>query len=517
MGVRELLGLGPAWLFEVPPKAEAAMAKYVKSWEQLFDPQGFAARWGPTTAEQRHRCFNYTHSTHECNWAAPSWPYETARVLTGLSNLLNEYPAQSTMGKAHYMQLLRQYAQAHTKSYAANASSPYIGENIEPHDGYWVARQIMYGEQPISHGGVVQPPQNATADKDRSVDYNHSTFADLIIEGLVGLRAFFGSFFTVNPLSTGLQYFALDNVHYHNHSVTIAWDADGSRAYKGCAKGLCVWVDGEMAATSPTLTALNVSLPATRSAEVALKTSATFMVPTVEIAPGVHFPQMQLGVCPTNASVSLPYYLKMEPSLAAIDTAFGYTDQPAIAAILRNEGRNRSTYWLTSKIPGGLVKSGGPCTAKDPQAAALAFVQEDLKQLNVSQIDLMLLHEPCAPPFQAQLVRAATRPLCLFYDTTLNDIGSCRIGDMSSPRRSRKPLAVDLLIWRGLKQALDMGLVRAIGVDRMTVQQLAPLLVVHKPAVHMASMSIAPTTQASHDFASNSQSFSLVATSQPGT
>ena len=88
---------------------------------------------------------------------------------------------------------------------------------------------------------------------------------------------------------------------------------------------------------------------------------------------------------------------------------------------------------------------------------------------------------------------------------------------MSSPRRSRKPLAVDLLIWRGLKQALDMGLVRAIGVDRMTVQQLAPLLVVHKPAVHMASMSIAPTTQASHDFASNSQSFSLVATSQPGT
>lgn len=89
-------------------------------------------------------------------------------------------------------------------------------------------------------------------------------------------------------------------------------------------------------------------------------------------------------------------------------------------------------------------------------------MQQDLKQLNVSQIDLMLLHEPC---------------------------------DMSSPRHSRKPLPADLLIWKGLKQALDQKLVRAIGVDRMTVPQLAPLLEVHKPAVHMASMSIAPTKQ----------------------
>ena len=193
-----------------------------------------------------------------------------------------------------------------------------------------------------------------------------------------------------------------------------------------------------------------------------LTTSDTFAVPTVQIAPGVHLPRVQLGCCPANASVSLPYFLKMQPVYAAIDTAFGYHDQAAIAAILRGAGRNRSTYWITSKIPGGLVKTGGPCTAKDPQAAALAVVQQNLEQLNVSQIDLMLLHEPC---------------------------------DMSSPRHSRKPLPADLLIWKGLKQALDMKLVRAIGVDRMTVPQLAPLLAVHKPAVHMASMSITLTKQ----------------------
>jgi hypothetical protein len=117
--VRELLGLGPPWYFEVP-EATTASAKYVKSWEQLFDEEGFMARWGPTTAEQRHRCFNMTHSTHECNWAGPSWPYETTRVLTGLSNLLVNYD-QHTMNSTHYMQVLRQYAIAHTQSHAANS------------------------------------------------------------------------------------------------------------------------------------------------------------------------------------------------------------------------------------------------------------------------------------------------------------------------------------------------------------------------------------------------------------
>ena len=66
---------------------------------------------------------------------------------------------------------------------------------------------------------------------------------------------------SVNPLAVGLKHFALDDVHCHNHGVTVAWDEDGSRGYKGCAKGLCVWVDGLVVATSPTLVKLDVQLP----------------------------------------------------------------------------------------------------------------------------------------------------------------------------------------------------------------------------------------------------------------
>jgi hypothetical protein len=265
VGVRELLGLGPPWYFEVPPTNGSG--KYQTSWSQLFDEQGFKAKWGPTTVERRDRCFNWTADEGQCNWAGPSWPYETSRVITGLSNLLHNYPNQPStttkqshtpnafMTKAHYMQLLRQYAQAHTQSKPANASLPYIGENIEPDHGWWQARQVMYGDEPGSHG--YKPAQD---DRDRSVDYNHSTFADLIIEGLVGLCAAFGNIFTVNPLATGLKYFALDNIFYHNHSVSVAWDENGVRGYTGCTRGFCVYVDGKVVATSPTLSQLNITL-----------------------------------------------------------------------------------------------------------------------------------------------------------------------------------------------------------------------------------------------------------------
>eukprot|EP01043_Picozoa_sp_COSAG02_P030829 COSAG02_NODE_1986_length_10180_cov_38.805575_10_plen_511_part_00 len=265
VGVRELLGLGPPWYFEVPWKSSSS-AKYMKSWQTLFDPDGFQARWGPTTVERRNRCFNWTADTGECNWAGPSWPYETARVITGLSNLLNNYPvgsasdggpanSEETMTKEHYMQVLQQYAIAHTRSQPANSSLPYIGESIEPDLGFWQARAIMYGQESGPRG--YQPPKQ---DRDRSVDYNHSTFADLIIEGLIGLRAALGSLFTINPLATGLKYFAMDNIAYHNRSLTVAWDEDGVRNYTGCKKGLCVWADGKLIGTSPVLKKLQLSL-----------------------------------------------------------------------------------------------------------------------------------------------------------------------------------------------------------------------------------------------------------------
>ena len=118
---------------------------------QLLDKHGFAAEWGPRTAERRARDYNFT-CDHPCTWNGPSWPYETSRLLTGLATFLTQYSDLGSMTSAHWMDLMAQYARAHTRSHvlepsdergAPVAEHPWIGEDIHPDDGTWIAREYM--------------------------------------------------------------------------------------------------------------------------------------------------------------------------------------------------------------------------------------------------------------------------------------------------------------------------------------------------------------------------------------
>ena len=221
--VRELLGLSPPWYFGViPPTSTDKPTKYEAAWKWLFDPvNGFEAKWGPTTAERQHKCFNMSQDTSECSWNGMSWPYETARVLTAMSNLLIDYPPAQSRGivdAAAFTKLLTTYARSHTRSRAANGSHPWVGENIEPDRGFWVAREIMYeggshpahvncsacarDPRPRNCGGWPTSPDCCkkgasnpcdgkiigTPDRERGKDYDHSTFVDIVISGLLGFR-----------------------------------------------------------------------------------------------------------------------------------------------------------------------------------------------------------------------------------------------------------------------------------------------------------------------------------------
>jgi len=90
-------------------------------------------------------------------------------------------------------------------------------------------------------------------DQERSRYYNHSTFNDLIITGLVGLRPRADHTVEVNPLLPDgrWDWFCLDNLLYHGHYLTILWDKYGDRYHRG--KGLLVLVDGKIVGQSDTL------------------------------------------------------------------------------------------------------------------------------------------------------------------------------------------------------------------------------------------------------------------------
>ena len=235
--VRELHGLTP-WYMNLPaPGFEVA-------WKQLMAPKGFYAPYGPTTAEQRHSDFKISYEGHACQWNGPSWPFSTAITLTGLANLLNNYE-QTTMTKDDYFETLRIYTNSHRLTREDGTVVPWIDENLDPYTGDWIARTRKIGQEP----------------KERGKDYNHSTYCDLIITGLVGIRPQPDGTIVVNPLvpDDTWDWFCLDNVAYQGRTVTVVWDRTGDRYGRG--PGLRIFVDGDLTANSDRLSKVEAPLP----------------------------------------------------------------------------------------------------------------------------------------------------------------------------------------------------------------------------------------------------------------
>ena len=238
--VREQHGLTP-WYFNLPDKSKG----YEQAWSQLMDPKGFYAPYGPTTAEQRHPRFTISYKGHECQWNGPSWPLATSVTLTALANVLNNYQ-QDAIGKKDYFETLKIYTKCHQLKREDGKVVPWIDENLNPYTGDWISRTRLKswkdGTWDAGKGG-----------KERGKDYNHSTYNDLIITGLIGLRPRADNVVEINPLlgEGTWEYFCLDNLLYHGRNLTILWDKTGKKYNKG--QGLSLFVDGKKIANASKL------------------------------------------------------------------------------------------------------------------------------------------------------------------------------------------------------------------------------------------------------------------------
>jgi len=245
--VRELLAFMP-WYFDTLIPNEQA-AKFLPMWNELFDPNGFDALYGLRSAELRHPCYNYSYDHGDC-WNGPSWPYETSRVLVGFANLLNREIIRDETSKFRivspqkYWLLLKQYARQHTRTYAVNDTADPIGsghifENLHPDLGYWNNRQRMY--------------ESNDENKNMGDDYNHSTFVDLILSGLFGIRPQEDGSIRISPLiPSTISSFAVDNVLWQGrYTLSVIWDKTGKVYSRG--QGLSVLLDGKVVAHSRTM------------------------------------------------------------------------------------------------------------------------------------------------------------------------------------------------------------------------------------------------------------------------
>jgi hypothetical protein len=241
--VRELHGYTP-WYFNLPGPDKS------DAWLQLMDPQGFQAPYGPTTAEQRHPRFAVLRSGHMCQWNGPSWPFSTAVTLTAMANLLNDYK-QDAVTRDDYFRTLKTYTRSHSLKLDDGRVVPWIDENLDPFTGEWLARSFLKKWQ----DGKADPAKG----EERGKDYNHSTYCDLIINGLIGIRPEDKGRIIINPLVPDTwDYFCLDGVTCHGKSLTIMFDRTDSRYHKG--PGLRIYADSQEIARSPSLTRLSVDI-----------------------------------------------------------------------------------------------------------------------------------------------------------------------------------------------------------------------------------------------------------------
>jgi hypothetical protein len=244
--VREETGFVP-WMFVLPDAGKG----YETAWSQLADLQGFRSAYGITTAERRSPKFR-SHGYGTCEWDGAVWPFATCQTLYALANVLrremaatprrsnvNATPpsrdasAEAAPPHAAYFDAFLTYVHSQHAG-----GKPYIGEYLDETTGQWINGK----------GG-------------RSRYYNHSTFADLLITGVVGLRPRADDTVEVWPLlPDGVwDWFCLDGVKYHGHTLTIIWDKQGKHYGQGV--GLKVLAEGREIARGGQLKELCGKLP----------------------------------------------------------------------------------------------------------------------------------------------------------------------------------------------------------------------------------------------------------------
>ena len=197
---RELIGFIP-WAFGIPEKG------FEKVFHLLDDSSAFYSEQGLTTAERSHPRYLYPVS-HECLWNGYVWPFATSQTLTALSRVIRDYSDSEGYRKLFY-KLLKQYAVSHHRIKEDGTTVPWIDEVRHPEYDDWSSRTILKENWRIY---------------ERGKDYNHSTFCDLVISGLVGVSVAADGGITVSPcIPKDWEYFTLDGVRVGGKSFFIEY------------------------------------------------------------------------------------------------------------------------------------------------------------------------------------------------------------------------------------------------------------------------------------------------------
>lgn len=219
------------WRYGLPDDIdESASNGYARAWKFLQSPRHFAGKYGPTTAEREDPWFSVVYG--ECRHNGQTWPYHTSRVLEAGLVLLRDYTHHQSFSKEDWWSIFRAYTALHR-----NANQVFIAESADPDRPQWTELRPV------------------------GFHYFHSTYIDLVICGVVGLKPRSDDVLELDPLApASWDYFALDDVLYRGRRISIVWDRHGSRYSLG--PGLHVFVNGARLLHADSLKPCSATMPA---------------------------------------------------------------------------------------------------------------------------------------------------------------------------------------------------------------------------------------------------------------
>ena len=99
----------------------------------------------------------------------------------------------------------------------------WIDEVMHPDKLEWTSRTILKNLGWLNNKGGYE----------RGKDYNHSTFIDLVLRGLIGIDVN-ATTLTVNPRVKGIwKWFKIENLTFKKKTYTVYYDEDGCKFNKG--------------------------------------------------------------------------------------------------------------------------------------------------------------------------------------------------------------------------------------------------------------------------------------------
>ncbi len=217
---KELIGYIP-WMFNIPPKGKEEVFRY------LTDENCFYTDYGIATVEKTDKRFLYEVG-HECLWNGYVWPFATSQTLTAMRNVIMNYDDNKSC-RDSFFRLTKEYAKSHKRIREDGKKVNWIDEVRHPMRDEWSSREVLKNwNWKHELGGY-----------ERGKDYNHSTFCDIIISGIVGVKCENDKIEVSPIIPEDWNYFRLDNLHYRGNRYSIIYDKTGQKYNMG--KGVNIY------------------------------------------------------------------------------------------------------------------------------------------------------------------------------------------------------------------------------------------------------------------------------------